>query len=865
MPPTSKAENSAYNYQVGGSLQIDAPSYVERQADKDFYESLKSGEFCYVLNSRQMGKSSLRVRTMHKLQEDNIACNVIDITGIGSQDISPSEWYLGVLRRLARSFTPTVKVLTWWKDYEGLSPLERLSEFIESVLLIQITQNIVIFVDEIDSILKLNFKDDFLAFLRACYNKRGDNPAYQRLTFALLGVATPYDLIRDKDRTPFNIGRAIQLNGFEEHEVQPLAQGLVGKVSDPQAVLKEVLAWSGGQPFLTQKLCKLIITSDSFISAGNEANFIESLVHSKIVNNWESQDEPEHLKTIRDRILRSEQRSERLLNLYQQILLNSEITADASPEQIELRLSGLVVKQQASLKIYNRVYASVFNQNWINKALYDLRPYKSALKAWIASNYQDKSYLLRGQTLHDAQIWAENKNLSHEDERFLAASFELETQELKIALPKKRNSARILFRKSPLQTVLFLSVVVTALVMGVRHLGMLQSWELQTFDYLMRLRPNEKPDARLLVVTITENDFKLPQQQQRKGSLSDQALALVLQKLKQYEARTIGLDIYRDFPVDSKHADLAIQMQQNHNLIAICKSSEPKLNDPGVLPPPEIPIERQGFSDFVKDRDGILRRHLIAMKPDSTSGCTTPYAFSAQLAFHYLNSLGISVKYTKTEELQIGEIVFKRLRSLQGGYQQLDDRGYQILLNYRSDGSPLKLAEQITLKDILSDRLKPEMVKNRIVLIGVTAQSAGDYFLTPYSAGENIYQEMPGVILHTQMVSQILSTVLDQRSLLWVWPSWGEGLWIWLWSILGGILARRIHNPLSLGLRGVVALGILFAVSFGLLINGGWIPLVPAALVFVVMNLSIIVYLNSQSSKNKDHRNLSENDFPFVE
>ncbi|MBD2519503.1 CHASE2 domain-containing protein [Nostoc sp. FACHB-973] len=865
MPPTSKAENSAYNYQVGGSLQIDAPSYVERQADKDFYEGLKSGEFCYVLNSRQMGKSSLRVRTMHKLQKDNIACNVIDITAIGSQDIAPSEWYLGVLRRLARSFTPTVKVLTWWKDYEGLSPLERLSEFIESVLLTQITQNIVIFVDEIDSILKLSFKDDFLALLRACYNKRADNPAYQRLTFALLGVATPYDLIRDKNRTPFNIGRAIQLNGFSEHEVQPLAQGLVGKVTDPQAVLKEVLGWSGGQPFLTQKLCKLILTSDSFIPVGGEAKFIENLVYSKIVNNWESQDEPEHLKTIRDRILRSEQRSGRLLKLYQEILLNSEITADASPEQIELRLSGLVVKQQGSLRVYNCIYASVFNQNWIDKALYDLRPYKLALKAWIASNYQDKSHLLRGQALQDAQAWAETKNLSEQDDRFLAASFELETQELQITLPKKRNSHRILFNKSRLQTVLFLSIVVTVLVMGVRHLGMLQSWELQTFDYLMQLRPNEKPDPRLLVVTITENDFKLPQQQQRKGSLSDQALAVVLQKLKQYEARTIGLDIYRDFPVDPKQPDLAIQMQRNDNLIAICKTSEPELNNPGVLPPPEIPVERQGFSDFVKDRDGILRRHLIAMKPNSTSGCTTPYAFSAQLAFHYLKTLGISVKYTKTKELQIGDVVFKRLRSRQGGYQQLDDRGYQILLNYRSDGSPLKLAEQITLKDILSDRLKPEMVKNRIVFIGITAQSAGDYFLTPYSAGEKIYQEMPGVILHTQMVSQILSAVLDQRPLLWVWPSWGEALWLWLWSVLGGILASRIHNPLRLGLTGIVTLGILFAVSFGLLINGGWIPLVPAALVFVVMNFSIIVYVNSQSNKNKSYNQLSEKDSSSVE
>ncbi|MBD2441520.1 CHASE2 domain-containing protein [Nostoc sp. FACHB-110] len=859
MLPTNNSENSNDNYQVGGSLQIDAPSYVERQADKDFYEGLKLGEFCYVLNSRQMGKSSLRVRTMYKLQRDNIACNVIDITAISSQDIAPSEWYLGVIRRLARSFTPKVKVLTWWKNYEGLSPLERLNEFIESVLLIQVQQKIVIFIDEIDSIIQLNFKDDFLGFLRACYNKRADNPAYQRLTFALLGVAAPYDLIQDKNRTPFNIGRAIQLNGFEEHEAQPLAQGLVGKVAAPQTVLKQVLAWSGGQPFLTQKICKLILTSNCFIPKGYEAEFVENLVQSQIINNWESQDEPAHLKTIRDRILRSEQRSIRLLNLYQQILLNSEITSDYSPEQIELRLSGLVVKQKGCLRVYNRIYESVFNQTWVNKALHNLIPYRFALEEWIASNYQNKSLLLSGEKLKSAQEWAESHYINEQEHHFLIASLELEKQKLQIAASTKYKSQQNWLKKYRFSALLVLSVFVPILVMGVRHLGLLQNWELQAFDYFMRLRPNEKPDPRILVVKITENDFQLPQQQHRKGSLSDDALFLVLQKLQQYQARTIGLDIYRDFPVDPKYPKLLTQIK-NSNLIAICKTSEAEFNNPGVLPPPEIPVERQGFSDFVKDRDAVIRRHLLAMRPNSTSGCTTLYAFNSQLAFDYFKSLGISIKYTKNKELQIGEVVFKRLRSHQGGYQQIDDRGYQILLNYRSAGSPLKVAEQVTLQDIISDRVKPEMVKDRIVIIGVTAQSAGDYFLTPYSAGEKIYQEIPGVIVHTQMVSQILSAVLDKRPLLSVWPVWGESLWIWAWSITGGILAWCIRHPIRLGMRVVVALGCLFGISFGMFIKSIWIPLIPPILVFLIMIISISLYFMFQDEKRKQYSKSPKND-----
>ncbi|RCJ15839.1 hypothetical protein A6S26_05915 [Nostoc sp. ATCC 43529] len=417
-------------YQVGGSLHTNDPTYIVRQADKKLYTNLKAGNFCYIFNSRQMGKSSLLQRISHRFKEEGYKCVYLDLTQLVSEDITPAQWYKSIIISLlyGLNLVEQVNFKQWWEMQAGLSPVEKLYHFIEEVLLPNInncchtdgkTEGVFIFIDEIDSLLDLNFPvNDFFAWIRYCYEQQAYNPNFQTLGFALFGVASPSCLIADKHQTPFHIATSIELFDFQLDETKPLLEGLKTVISQPEIVLQEIIYWSGGQPFLTQKLCHLVMQTALNTSTGKidlspktEVCWVEKLVRSHIIQNWESQDEPQHLRTIRDRLLfLNQQQAGRLLSLYHQILQAEEAQEhrrnysqplpsallplcsptssnglcptpiDNSPEQTELLLSGLVKKHNGYLKIKNPIYRIIFNSKWVLTQLNNTFTTKVGLK-----------------------------------------------------------------------------------------------------------------------------------------------------------------------------------------------------------------------------------------------------------------------------------------------------------------------------------------------------------------------------------------------------------------------------------------------------------------------------------------------------
>jgi WD40 repeat protein len=386
-------------YVTGGTLRQDAPSYVERRADTDLYQGLTQGEYCYVLHARQMGKSSLMVHTTARLRREGFTVAAFELTALG-QNLTAEQWYDGLLGRIGRELELEEEVEEYWLAHERLSPLQRWLGAIQEVVLAHRPGRIVIFLDEIDAVRSLPFStDEFFAAIRECYNRRSQDPEFGRLTFCLLGVATPSDLIQDTRTTPFNIGRRIELTDFTPTEAAPLARGLAGGrtpplegegglghetrfrdpaplslagkedggLGPPGALLERVLDWTGGHPYLTQRLCRAVADDASVADAPGVDRLCKALFLSK-----SAQERDDNLLFVRERLLRSEADRASLLDLYAQVWRGRPVAPDDTNQLISLlRLAGIARVDGSSLRVRNRIYQRVFDPAWVTQHMPD--------------------------------------------------------------------------------------------------------------------------------------------------------------------------------------------------------------------------------------------------------------------------------------------------------------------------------------------------------------------------------------------------------------------------------------------------------------------------------------------------------------
>lgn len=366
---------------TGGTLPTGSRSYVERAADREILEALNAGEFCYVLTARQMGKSSLMVRTAAKLREQGVAVAVLDLTAIG-QNVTPAQWYDGLAQRLGRQLRIEDEIDDYWLDKEGLGPCQRFFAALRDVALPRQKNRLIVFVDEIDSVRSLPFKtDEFFAAIRETYNRRTEDPELIRLTFCLLGVATPSDLVRDPRTTPFNIGRRIALSDFTPGEAVPLIEGLmhghdgVDDMSRGQAraVLERILYWTGGQPFLTQRFCRAIKDrNDAGELTGKklrDRRAVDTLCHELFLSH-RSRESDDNLALVRNRLLNADVDRAALLDVYRRVHAGRRVDDDeTSPVINTLRLAGIVRARDGRLVMRNRIYREVFDQAWIQMNL----------------------------------------------------------------------------------------------------------------------------------------------------------------------------------------------------------------------------------------------------------------------------------------------------------------------------------------------------------------------------------------------------------------------------------------------------------------------------------------------------------------
>jgi adenylate cyclase len=389
--------------------------------------------------------------------------------------------------------------------------------------------------------------------------------------------------------------------------------------------------------------------------------------------------------------------------------------------------------------------------------------------------------------------------------------------------------------RAPLATGFLVCILVSLAVLGLRRYGGLESLELAAYDWFIRLRPADpQADPRIVLVTITEHDI------QTLGSwpLSDDVLAQTLESVARFGPRAIGVDIYRDLAVPPGSERLQNFLHKNGRIIWVSKFGQGKTDG---IPPPKalMGTENVGFNDIVVDPGGVVRRGLLFID----DGVTTATAFALRLALLYLQPEGITLQPEPQhpEQLRLGPHTLRPLEAYDGPYAAADTRGYQFLLDFKGWRGALR---SVTLTELLSGKIAPEVLRDKIVVVGVTAESVKDHFYTPFSRGLQEDQQTDGVAIHAHIASQLIRLGLGGAAPLKTLNEWQEGIWIVLWATIGALAGFKVRSPWKFSFAvasGLLAIGFFDFIVF---LRGWWLPLVPPALAWFIAAVAITAYLS---------------------
>ncbi len=396
--------------------------------------------------------------------------------------------------------------------------------------------------------------------------------------------------------------------------------------------------------------------------------------------------------------------------------------------------------------------------------------------------------------------------------------------------------------RSPLLAVLLVSITVFLGIVGLRNTGSFEGLELAAYDWSIRLRPSiSEPSDRIVLVSVTERDI----QNQGRWPLPDAIIARVLKLIGQYKPRAIGLDIYRDIPVPPGRDQLNAALTSDPSIIAVMKFGG---GTQAGVPPPRVlaNTDQISFNDVIVDPGGIVRRGLLFLD----DGRTVFHSFALRLALTYLQAEGIVPQPDPVhpEHIRLGETTVRPFEANDGSYINADAAGYQFLLDYRH--APRSFPS-FSLTSLLAGEVKPEGLADKIVLIGVTAESVKDLFYTPHSRALYVSQEISGIELHAHIISQLLRFGLDGDAPLKTVSDSTEALWILVCGILGGVVGLRIRSSWRFSLVAAGGLLILTFVAYASFLSGIWVPIVPPAIAWILSVALVTAYMANREKQQR--------------